>query len=176
MLKSILFSKIKISLYLFLLILFTSCATSHINDRKLDKSAFPKEFGNPEQVLLLEKRTHGITKGQINRRLERSFKKSYSGKYEMASKEEIDSNPKYADKNIYRFVLSDVVWANYGPSTRTTAASGVTTFNYQNAYRLDYHLHDRMSSTNYPDMGVSSNSFPKAIKRVSAVLNKRLKK
>ncbi|HKO79707.1 MAG TPA: hypothetical protein VJU78_04890 [Chitinophagaceae bacterium] len=130
---------------------------------------------------MLEKRTRGITKGQINRRLERSFKKSYSGKYEMVSEEEIESNPKYADKSIYRFVLSDVVWASYN-STRTTTMNANRTvvtsssIDYQNAYRLDYHLHDRMSDKNYPDMGVSSNSFPKAIKRVSSVLNKRLKK
>lgn len=167
-------AQIKFYTLLFLLFLFAGCATSHINERKLDKTAFPPEFGKPDQILLLEKRTHGITKGQINRRLERSFKKNYTGKYEMASKEELETNPKYAEKNIYRFVLSDVVWASYS-STRTTTATH-TSIGYQNAYRLDYHLHDRTSNTNFPDMGVSSNSFPKAIKRVSAVLNKRLKK
>lgn len=174
MFKHVPFSQIRIYVYLFFLFLVTSCASSHINERKIDKSAFPPEFGKPEQILLLEKRTRGITKGQINRRLERSFKKSYTGKFEMASKEEIESNPKYADTNIYRFVLSDMVWASYR-STRTTTSTH-TSIDYQNAYRLDYHFHDRVTNTNYSDIGVSSNSFPKAIKRVSAVVNKRLKK
>lgn len=169
----------KTLIFFFLIILLGSCATSHINERKLDPDAFPPDYGKAEQVLLVEKRTHGITKGQINRRVDRSFKKSYSGKYEMASKEEIETNPKYADKNIYRYVVSDVVWSSYNSSRTTTIKNGIptqTTINYQNAYRLDYHLHDRLTNRNYPDMGVSSNSFPKAIKRVSVVLDKKLKK
>ncbi len=169
----------KTLIFCLLLSLLAGCATSHINDRKLNSDAFPADFGKSEQILLVEKRTQGITKGQINRRVERSFKKSYSGKYEMASKEEIETNPKYADKNIYRYVVSDVVWASYNSSRTTTVKNGIptqSTINYQNAYRLDYHLHDRLTDKNYPDMGVSSNSFPKAIKRVSAVLDKKLRK
>ena len=159
-----------------------ACVSAHVNPKRIDPAAFPPEFKDPDCVLLLQKRTHGINAKGMNNYLKKSFKKYYKGKYEMASLEEINSDPKYQDKKIYRYVLTDEVWRNNQTvRTTTTVTNGASTssqtdFQYNNAYRIGYHLHDRLEEKPYPEIGVSSNVPAKAMKRVASVLNSQLTK
>lgn len=133
--------------------------------------AFPPEFSDTSCVLLLQKRTYGINARGMNNYLKRYFRKLYKGKFEMASLDDILKNPKYQDRKIYRFVLTDAVWSNN--TTVTTSTSHGTMIEYNNAYRLDYHLYDLLKDKHYPDLGVSSNVPAKAMKRSAVLLNKR---
>lgn len=164
--------KISSCLPLLLLVLLASCVSGHVNSKRIDKEAFPAGFSDPNCVLLLQKRTSGINHGGMNRYLNKSFRKHYTGKFEMVSIEEIQNNPKYQDKKKYRYLLTDEVWTN-NSSTRTTTSSG-TSFSYNNSYRIGYHLYDLLEAKGFPEIGVSSNVPAKAMKRVAIVLNGQL--
>lgn len=110
----------------------------------------------------------------MNNYLNKYFKKYYSGKYEMASFEEITNNPKYQDKKIYCYLLTDEVWTS-SSTTRTTTSTG-SSIQYNNAYRLGYHLYDLLEDKRYPEIGISSNVPAKAMKRAALVLDKQLHK
>lgn len=168
---------IPIVLGIYLLTFLSSCATSHINDKRINDAAFPAGFKDKSKILLVEKWTTGLSKGTVNRRLEREMTKNYSGKFEMVTREEIETNPKYSNKDVYRYVLSNQIWSSRSSTlTQTVTNAGVSgnSIQYNNAYRLDFHLKDRIENKDYPEIGVTSNSFPKAIKRIAPVLNKRL--
>jgi hypothetical protein len=159
-----------LSISLILLIFISGCTSSHLNKSRIDESAFPPGFGDPQYTLLVEKRTGGINPKGISNYLEKSFKKNYSGKFEMAAENEIQSNARYQDKNIYRFVVK------YDMTSNTTQAYVNGRFVNQTSYRIDLHLFDRLNDKSYPSLGVYSNVPAKAINRTSVLLNERLKK
>lgn len=161
-----------LSLTAILSIFLQSCISGHVSSRRLNQGAFPPEFNNPNHILLIQKRTTGINHKGMNKYLNKYFRKHYSGKYEMASKEEIMNSPKYQDRKIYRFVLSDDVWTSRSTITKMTSTGA--DIQYNNVYRIGYHLFDLLEDKNYPEMGVSSNVPAKAMKRAAMVLNKRL--
>ena len=152
-------------------IVMAGCATSHINDKRINAAAFPPGVKDNSKILLVEKWTKGLTKGTVNRRIERSLSKHYTGKFEMATALEIAKDPKYANKDIYRYILSNQIWGSRSNTITSTPAGSSIQYNY--AYRLDFHFTDRIDNRDYPDIGVTSNSFTKAIKRIGPVLNKR---
>jgi hypothetical protein len=77
---------------LILMLFFTACTSSRMADSKINEGSFPTEFGKPEQVLLIQKRPKQYK--AINNYIEKSFRKTYTRKFEMATAEEISSNPK----------------------------------------------------------------------------------
>jgi hypothetical protein len=156
--------------HLALLAFVFGCTSSHLKESRVNEDAFPPGFGDSQYVLLIQKRTGGINPKGISNYLEKSFKKDYSGKFEMASETEIERDPRYQDKNIYRFTLIYVM-----DSYTTQSFSNGRTVNHT-AYRFDMHLFDRLNNKSYPSLGVSSNVPAKAINRTSVLLNKRLKK
>jgi hypothetical protein len=161
----------KLSICQLALIIFISgCTSSHLSKSRINEKAFPPEFGDPQYVLLVQKRDGGLNPTGISNYLKKSFKKNYSGKFVMASEEEIRRDPKYQDKNIYRFVVI------YDMTSNTTQAYVDGRFVNQRSYRIDLHLHDRLNDNTYPSLGVYSNVPAKAINRASVLLNSRLKK
>ena len=160
-----------------LLFLLLACTSSHINEKRIDNSAFPPEFNCKECVLLVMKRSGGMNPNGINRYVENSFRKNYSGKYQMATHKEIDTDPKYQDKNIYRFIVSDEVNTGGNKTTTTTISNGMTTnksVDYNYTYSMDFRIYDRLKEKSYPSLGVASNVPAKAINRTTVILNKRL--
>ena len=155
-----------------MLYLLSACTSSHVNAKRINQAAFPASFNDPNCILLIQKRTSGINSRGMNNYLRKAFHKHYSGKFEMASLEEINKDPKYQDKKIYRFVLTDHVWTSSN-TIRTTTSSG-TSFEYNNSYSLDYFIHDRIEDKTYPEMGVSSGVPAKAMNRVAVILDKQL--
>jgi hypothetical protein len=109
----------------------------------------------------------------------------------MATREQIESNPKYQDNKIYRFILSDQTWTSggttmtntvtqtitTGPNNSNPSLSGITAttdFQYNQSYSMDFKIYDRLEEKNYPSIGASSNVPAKAINRTSVLLNKIL--
>ena len=153
-----------------LIVLISGCTSSHLNQSRINENAFPAEFGEPQHVLLVQKLTRGINSKGMNNYLEKSFKKNYSGKFEMATEADIQTNNTYQDKNIYRFAVIFVI----DSYTTTSFSNGHSVQN--RAYRCDMHLFDRLINKHYPSLGVSSNVPAKAVNRTSVLLNGRLKK
>jgi hypothetical protein len=170
-----------LSSILFAALIFSQifCTSSHINESRINQDAFPAHFGEPGQILLIEKRTSGINKGGMNNYIQKSFEKNYSGAFEMATADEIRNDPKYKNTKVYRYVLTDNVWTSGSKVVTTTTNPSRTTssteIQYNYAYSLDFHLFDRAEEKNYPTLGVSSNVPAKAINRTSVLLNKKLK-
>ena len=157
----------------------TFCTSSHISESKINQSAFPAQFGAPGQILLIEKRTSGINAKGMNNYIRKSFQKNYSGAFEMVTPDEIKNDHKYKNTKVYRYVLTDNVWTSGSKVVTTTTnasrTASSTDIQYNYAYRLDFHLYDRVEEKNYPTLGVSSNVPAKAINRTSVILNKKLK-
>ena len=166
--------KMIIYLPLILLVFLAACSTSHVNPRRINKEAFPAAFNDTTTVLLIEKRTTGINSRGWNRFLKRAFRKRYTGKYELASIEEITNSPKYQDKKTYRYILTDAVKTTrrVDQVITNTQAGNVRSQETTMTYRLDYYLVDRLSDKSYSRVGVSSNVPAKSMKRISAVLNR----
>ena len=156
--------------YLILGFFICGCTSSHLNQSRINEDAFPPGFGDPQYVLLVQKRTGGINPKGISNYLEKSFKKNYSGKFEMATDAEIQNDDRYKDKKLYRFAVI------YDMTSNTTQAYVNGRFVNQTAYRIDLHLFDRLNDKSYPSLGVYSNVPAKAINRTSVLLNDRLKK
>lgn len=164
-----------------LIMILGSCVSGHVNFKRIDQAAFPPGFNDKTSVLILQKRTSGINARGMNRYLNKYFKKHYSGKFEMATIADIISNPKYQDRQVYRYVLTDEVWSNNTTIRTTTTTMGAapassTGFQYNNAYSIGYHLYDLLENKGYPDMGVSSNVPASAMKKAAIVLNYQLNK
>jgi hypothetical protein len=151
-----------------LLCLLISCTSSHVNKSRINQSAFPPDFKNSKYILLIEKINRGINARGMNNYIRKSFQKHYSGKFEMADHNDILKDPKYQDKGIYRFILTDVVWSS------TTTIMGPGQMDINQSYSLDFHLFDRLEVKNYPSLGVASGVPAKAINRTSVILNTKL--
>lgn len=180
----------KILFFPALLIFLISCTSSRLSSNKFNKESIPSQFKCAECILLIVERDKGKGKA-ISNYIRNSFRKNYSGKFEMATREEIESNPKYQDNKIYRFILSDRTWTSggttmihkvtqtytTGPNNSNPSLTGITAttdFRYDQSYSMDFKIYDRLEEKNYPSIGASSNVPAKAINRTSVLLNKIL--
>jgi hypothetical protein len=157
-----------------LILSFASCTSSKINSNRINENAIPPEFKCQQCVLLVLKR---VNPGAINRYLEKSFSKNYTGKFEMVTPDQVDNEKKYQDKKIYRFIISDLVRTGGNKVETSTISNGLktgTTVAYNYTYTMDFRLYDRLSEKDYPSLGVVSNVPAKAINRTSVLLNKKL--
>ena len=137
---------------------------------RVNEGSIPPEFGDPKYILLVQEREGGLNRKGMTNHLEKSFKKNYSGKFEMAVQEQINSDSKYQDKNLYRFAL---IWH----ITFTTKWVIIhDRRELKEVASFDFHLHDRLDDKAYPPLGVSSLVPVKAMNRASDLLNEHLKK
>jgi len=161
-----------------MLLIISSCTSSHINAKRVNQDAFPPDFNKcKECTLIVLKRTGGVNPRGINNYLAKSFRKHYKGEFEMATPEEVDKNPKYQDKNKYRFIVSDQVRTGGSQVDNQKISNGMVTghtIDYNYTYTMDFRIYDRLADKGYGSMGVSSNVPAKAINRTSVLLNKKL--
>jgi hypothetical protein len=122
-----------------MLLIISSCTSSHINAKRVNQDAFPPEFNKcKECTLIVLKRTGGVNPRGINNYLAKSFRKHYKGKFEMATPEEVDTNPKYQDKNKYRFIVSDQVRTGGSKVDNQKISNGMVT-----GHTIDYNYTSR---------------------------------
>ena len=142
-------------IFFFGVISMFSCSPLKVADSNLVDQA-PEGFNNPDMVLMIQKKTNGIGQKRQNKNIAFSFNKYYSGKYEMASSEEICANLKYADKKIYRYIFhEDIIEAPSGSVIN---------------YSISYHLYDRATEKKI-ELNVNSNMRLEAIDIVAKKLN-----
>jgi hypothetical protein len=138
-------------------------------------ASIPADYNNPKYILLIQKRTQGITKGRMNSYFEKTFTRNYSGRFELASWEEIQNDPKYQNTEVYRYVLRDKVDASTATTRTQYGAAGRSEFSYTNDYWMELYLHDRVSNQALPTVAQGS-SPAKAITSAAKRLNTGLKK
>jgi hypothetical protein len=151
--------EVRLAATVFSSILLFSCASSKVTQNDIPANSIPQEFGNNKQILLIEKRTRGISKGTMNRGYEKTFTKYYTGKFELASREEIETSSKYKNKEIYRYVLRD-----YTQTGGTTTLNGINGpgYSYQHSYNLTFHLYDRLNNKDFETIGSGSTPLKAA--------------
>ena len=113
----------------------------------------PADFKPENGVLLIQRITR--PKGQ-QRKIEDFMAKEYPFKYEFVDIKDIESNNKYADKNIYRFALA------YSYSNRVM--NGATKPSYYVAF--DFNFIDRLNNETYPKSGIESSWASKTFKKI----------
>lgn len=113
----------------FSMLLLLSCTTTSITNSNISEQT-PEGFSNPNLVLLIQKKSHrfGLNRKQIL--IDNSFRKYYTGKYEIVSPEELCMNSKYKDKKTYRYIFHDEI-------IEAPAGSALN-------YTINYHLYDRI--------------------------------
>jgi hypothetical protein len=163
-------SKMLITDSLISLFFISGFTLSNPSTSRVNEGSIPPEFGDPKYILLVQKREGGLNPKGMTNYLEKSFKKNYSGKFEMAVQEQINSDSKYQDKNLYRFAL---IW-HITFTTRSVVTNGRREI--KEVASFDFHLHDRLDDKAYPPLGVSSETPAKAMNRASDLLNEHLKK
>ena len=146
--KNYFMSKKLISVLLFLSVIciLTSCAA--IIKNYINKNVeVPADFGKENATILVVK-----WKKFYNKKLEKDFKKYYTGDYLFVSKEEVET--KYTDLAKYRYIFGNSLYVtkqqSTGPGTGS-ASSGLLTF----------HLRDRITNKVYDTQmgsGVSWNA------------------
>jgi hypothetical protein len=142
----------------FSLLLMFSCSSSNVT-RSTPVEPVPDGFNNPDMVLIIQKKTKGIGHNRKNNIINDSFKKYYSGKYEMLSSDDIGANLKYKDKLIYRYIFHhEVIYASPGMAIN---------------YRIDYLLYDRATGKQV-NLNVDCSMPAEAPDAIAKKLNKYL--
>lgn len=137
-------------------------------------AAIPAGYNNPKYILLIQKRTQGITKGRMNSYFEKTFSKHYSGQFELASWDEIQNDPKYQNKEVYRYVLRDKVDSDVQTTRTQYGTAGRSEFSYASDYWMELHLYDRVKDQALPT--VAQGSTPaKAVTSAAKKLDGGLK-
>ena len=122
-----------------------------------------------QSVLLIEKIT-GLYHGIYNKRRMNDCKQFYKGNVEAIKFSELDKDPKYADKNVYRYMLKDATTSReYSSMNNRTGAVRTNTHVITN-----YILVDRLTGKEI-DLNVHSanpdKGFERAIKKIGAHMN-----
>ena len=101
------------------------------------------------------------------------MKEYYTGKYEMVTRAEIDADPKYQDKNVYRYILHDNVSATHKTTYTRNTSTGIDKVGTEDTYALSYFLYDRTADTE-TDLEVTAGVPAKAMKKTAQKLNSYL--
>ncbi|HUR66853.1 MAG TPA: hypothetical protein VMZ03_10955 [Chitinophagaceae bacterium] len=150
---------------------------SFVYSQKANEDAVPAEFKCTGCVLLIIEKDRKTPPFGFNKYVEKTFKKDYSGEFEIVTWKDIDTNTKYQDKSVYRFVLADRIDNSKTPGMVATPNSvNGKDFQQQStfSFSIQYKLYDRKEDKAYPSMGVYSNSA-KAIKGAAELLDEKLK-
>ncbi|MFI5133815.1 MAG: hypothetical protein ACHQEB_05735, partial [Chitinophagales bacterium] len=109
----------------------------------------------------------GFTTNSQNRKADKLMKKYYDKPYEMAFRADIESNPKYANKSVYRYLLKQededelTVTATQGPGY------GGNTF-----HNRDMFFVDRQTGKAYPKTGHAGVAFEMDMRIIAPYLGK----
>jgi len=141
------------------MVLLLSCSSSKITNTSVTVEPAPDGFSNPNMVLLIQKKVTGIGHNKKNRNINYSFKKYYSGKFEMVSSEEICINTKYKDNKTYRYIFHDEIIE--GPPGAALN------------YTINYHLYDRITDKKI-NVDVECSLSAEANDAIAKKLNKYL--
>lgn len=136
---------------------------------KFKADNIPPGFNCSSCILIVQLADTDNDKWHVNSKAEKNFQKHFSGKSVALTAKEVNENPKYSDKNIYRFVFVvesypyDYQYSYNGmPRTATRLA-------------MQFSLIDRLTNKGYGNVG-GFNQTNKAFKSTIKTLNKYYKK
>ena len=140
---------------------------TNINAQKISEGSIPPEYKCPDCVLVILKKADERATPDYNKNVEKQFKKYYTGKIEMVTAKELETDSKYQDKNIYRFVLNDKTW---NVDRRVMGADGRSR-DFTKTY-ISFYLYDRLAEKGYPEI-LSAQSGLKTLERTAKALDER---
>ena len=146
----------KIIPFIFLTILIFGCIGQKMRYpyKHLDANAFPSDIKKDGYILLVHNQeTSRMVSSIQNRRVDKLMKRNYDKPYEMVSSADVSSNSKYADKNVYRYLLkqSEVL----GESSYSGGPGmGSQNFTYRTVFFID-----RLLEKTYPATGKALSSY-----------------
>ena len=126
-----------------------------------DQHAIPPDFGKDNAVILVEL----TEKNKINKHLEESFEKYYTGEFEMVEKEDLNSK-KYSDKTKYRYVFRTAIF--FQP------ASGSGDFRTPATNNYSFDVFDRLEGKGY-GLSYEAGGYGGLIKNYVKELEKKRK-
>jgi hypothetical protein len=152
----------KIVLYSLSVMLLIGCNGGKRLAKDIDPNSIPSDLRNEPHVLLVQKQEDGMANHQ-NRLAERMMKKHYKGRYEMVFEKDMKTDSKYADVNVYRYVLTrnpkgfsvSTRESTFGPSNAPDQVHAVQ-------YR-DEIIYDRKENKVFPSTGLSSHNFAQGV-------------
>jgi hypothetical protein len=177
----------RLSFYIPFLLLLSSTSFS----QKIQKEGIPADFNCTGCILVVFKKEVGEGDNKLkkkeNEKMNELFEskviKDYDGKSVFITEKELNSNPLYADKNVYRFVLQghtygvqastivDVPGAH--PPPKPGMLPGQKEYRYTMG-ALSLALYDRLTGKGYPQLA-NWPSWAKNMEKVTEALNKKLK-
>ena len=121
----------------------------------------PPDFKCPDCILVILDPESKRAVPNFEKHVEKQFKKYYSGKYEIATAKELETESRFQDKKIYRFTLNHKIRYD----KRSIGDKDVT------KYYIRFYLQDRESGAEYPSFGegrTGDDSLEKAAKSLEA--------
>jgi hypothetical protein len=172
---------------------FTGCFGWKKFSREHNSLSVPEDIRDVKYVLLVQK-LQGVWYNYQNYLVNKQMRKFYQGRYEMVSATDIDTNPKYADVNVYRYVIrrtddptfvvkSDPQsygwtyydqWKNHPLETETVFS--------QTKYRsrmvpfkdfADEIIYDRKTKAHLKPTGVETHTYAQGIKLFSKAVSRK---
>jgi len=158
--------KLSISTLVLLTLFLSSCVVSK-HDSKDTKDGLTSlgRVDATQTVLLIDKVTTGMYRNLYNKRRMGDCKQFYKGQVEAVVFKDVDKDPKYEDKKLYRYMLVD--------------GSVTTDFNYSysdgstktNTHRItNYFLLDRLTGKQF-DLNVAGVNPDRVFKKAVQKLN-----
>lgn len=155
--------------FILLYLLISNQLYSQVILPKFKADNIPPSFNCNACILIVQLADTDKDKFHVNSKAEKNFQKFFSGKSVAITSKEVNENPKYSDKNIYRFIF---VVESY-------------TYDYQYTYNgfprvaprlaMQFSLVDRLTNKGYGRVG-GFNQTNKAFKKTIKTLNKYYKK
>jgi hypothetical protein len=127
----------------------------------VNAQAIPPDFNCSDCILVIIKPEKKNTIPNFERNVKRQFSKYYSGKYEMATAREVETESRFQDKKIYKFSLEH----NVNDDLRAKPGTSDTYI----SHNVRLCVYDRESDKQYPCFASGRNSV-ESIQRVAKML------
>jgi hypothetical protein len=163
-------SKLSRFSFILLTLMLTSCVVRKPDSQEMknDLSSL-EDFNKSQSVLLIDKINSGMYKGIYNKRRMNDCEKYFNGKVEATPLENVDKDPKYNDKKIYRYILKETeTTQDFNYTNSRTGASKTNTHVTTNYVLVDRQTGKEINLNIYgpnPD-----RVFKKAVQKVNTFL------
>ena len=151
--------------FVLLTLFLSSCVVSKSDSNETkDGLASLSQIDASNTVLLIDKITTGMYHNLYNKRRMGDCKQFYKGKVESVIFKDVDKDPKYQDKNTYRFMLVD----------GSQSTDWIYTDGHTNTHTItNYFVLDRVTGKQF-DLNVAGVNPDRVFKKAVKKLNKHM--
>jgi hypothetical protein len=133
-------------------------------DAQTTVGAIPPDFKRDEGILIIIKPEKKSALPGFEKNIDKHFKKYYSGKYEIATEKEVESESRFQDKKIYKFSLKHEIRDEL---VQRTGADGRMKTDVKHHARFNFY--DRESGTEYGSFA-EGRSDDETLERIAKML------